>query len=217
MATARIGAGVTTAADPSNAAVTYIYVLGGLDVNGATLASYEILPITTAGDGTQTTAAFAPGGLSFTNARWRLGAFTVSPRDTTLVGASTYVWAGCGSDAGGGNMLDDFDGAVVTAGGQLGAFSAISAQNPQSAGYGAFAAGDYLYVLGGHNGDADIETMNARHSGTAPGLQDWQGFGPGLTDPRVDLGAAVQSGHFYIVGGTTDTATASTTVEYVLY
>ena len=59
----------------------------------------------------------------------------------------------------------------------------------------------------------------ARHAAPAspPNLVNFQGFTPGLLIPRVDVGAAVQSGYFYVVGGTTTGSVVTNTTDYVLY
>ncbi|MBI5532130.1 MAG: hypothetical protein HY898_05425 [Deltaproteobacteria bacterium] len=81
---------------------------------------------------------------------------------------------------------------------------------------GAFAAGDFIYALGGQDGLPDVNNMSAEHSGAPPGLVNFQGFNPGLLTARVDLGAAIQSGYFYVLGGRTPGGVTKT-IEYVLY
>jgi hypothetical protein len=217
MATPRQGPGVTWALDPSDSTTAYIYVLGGLDATGAALATHEFLTIDIAGDGSQdTSAGFTNGSENLSTARWRLKGYTVTELDTLQVDG-TYVWAGGGATAGGA-MVDDFEGAAVldNGTGQLD-FLSNDSMNPQCAGYGAFVAGDLLYAIGGQNGSPSQENISIEHTGSPPGLQNFQGFTPGLKTPRVDLGAAIQSGYFYVLGGQTNTETASKSTEYVLY
>jgi hypothetical protein len=139
----------------------------------------------------------------------------VTPNDTSLVNGKTYVWAGGGSTASPTTMVPNFDGAEVTVGGQL-IFSAAGTMNPGAAGYGAFAAGDYLYSLGGANGVASVDTTNAPVN-RPPGTLTFQSFNPGLSTPRVDVGATIQSGYFYILGGSGTAGTALNSTEFVLY
>lgn len=216
MGSTRQAPGVTFAIDPADPTRAHIYVFGGLDATGTALASYEFLTIQVNGNGSQTVLGFTTGTAPLTAARWRLGAYTVAPTDTPLVGANTYVWAGGGAAASGA-MVSAFDGGQVTAGGQLASLTNVGPMNPPAAGYGAFAAGDLLYAFGGQNGLPDTNNMSAEHSGAPPGLVNFQGFTPGLTTARVNLGAALQSGYFYVLGGTTTGNAVTNTIEYVLY
>ncbi len=216
MGVARQAPGVTFALDPVLPNRAYIYVFGGLNPAGTALPSYELLPIQINLDGSQTPEAFTPGIAALTAARWRLGAYTATPDDTPRMNGGTYVWAGGGASAAGA-MVANFDGGQVTTGGQLASLTNVGPMNPQAAGYGVFAAGDFLYALGGQDGMPDVNNMSVEHSGTPPGLINFQGFTPGLTMPRIDLGAAEQSGYFYVLGGLTTGGMVTKSIEYVLY
>ncbi|HEY3354453.1 MAG TPA: hypothetical protein VGQ83_14475, partial [Polyangia bacterium] len=89
--------------------------------------------------------------------------------------------------------------------------------NAQAAGYGAFAGGDFLYAIGGQGDIPNVQTMSAELTTTPPTLGNIQAFTPGLNTPRIDVGATVQSGYFYVVGGTTTGNVVLNTFEYVLY
>ena len=119
------------------------------------------------------------------------------------------------------NSVASIDGCELQSGmfGQLTQPISVATMNPQLAGYGFLAAGDYLYALGGSSGGGTspgAENLVVKHSGTAPGLTGMQGFDPGLDVDRTDLAAALQSGWIYVLGGTTSGGAARTT-EYILY
>lgn len=222
LSTPRQGAGVTWAPDPTNPTTSaYIYVFGGLDATGAVLASSELLPITIAGDGSQTFGSFTATTAPLSAARWRLGGWTVTPRDSAAVGTNTYVWAGGGSPSTtmpAATLVANIDGAQVLPGGQLSAFSAAGLMNAAAAGYAAFTGGDFLYAIGGQGDIANVQTMSAALSpGPPPALGNIQAFTPGLTTARIDVGATVQSGYFYVLGGTTTGGGVLRSTEYVLY
>lgn len=218
LATPRVGPGVTWATDPASPNQAYLYVFGGLSDGGVALTSYEYLPLSIDSDGgAQTPSPFVSGGAGLTGARWRLRGFTTTPRDSTFVGTDSFVWAGPGSAAAPSTIVTNIDGARVLSGGALGPFTTTVV--PGHAGYGAFAAGDFLYLLGGQNGLANVETVTAElvAAPPPPGFGNIQSFTPGLRVPRVDLGATLQSGYFYSLGGATPDGGVTRSTEFVLY
>lgn len=231
LGTARQAAGVTFAPDPADATRAYIYVFGGVSAAGATLSSYEFLPIVIQADGSQTVGAPVSGLTNtLTAPRQRLRAYTVKPTDSTRVGADTFVYMGGGSSLMPTTMVTNFDVARVGTGGVLDPITLIANMNPQMAGYGAFSAGDFLYGLGGEGGLPTVTSMNAELGPRPPpppppGVQgpppflNMQSFTPGMNVARVDLGAAIQSGYFYVLGGATAASplVVTTSTEFVLY
>ena len=233
LATARQSPAVAWAVDPdpiANPNKAYLYVMGGLSGANAVLASGELLSITIGSDGSHSVpASFTALTSTLTAPRWRLGGYTVTPADTALVGPNSWIWAGGGSAVSPSVMVANFDGARVTAGGQLTAFGNTGPMNPQAAGYGAFVGGDYIYALGGQNGQPDVNNMQAAITAAPPTLANFQGFNPGLLRSRVDLGSAVQSGYFYVLGGAVCSSgpanatcpagpfSVTNTTEFVLY
>jgi hypothetical protein len=187
-----------------------------MDDSGVVHSNYEYLPITIGPDGSQTYTTWVQGAVDFGTARWRLGAYAVTRSDSARVDGS-YIWAGGGEGAQPNNIVGDFNGAAVQPGGQLVAF--VTATNPQPfAGYGAFAAGDYLYVLGGGGGLPAVSNVNVELSTTCNpcSLTGFQSFTPGMNTARVGIGSASQSGYFYILGGS-NSGGVLTSTEFVLY
>ncbi len=218
----RIGPGVTWAADPVPAPDggldrAHLYVFGGLSDAGVALASYERLTLTVNADGSHTAAPFASGATPLSDGRWRARGFTTTPRDSTFVGPNTFVWVGPGSAADPSGTIATIEGAQVLAGGSLGPIAATAV--PGHAGYGAFAAADFLYMLGGAAGLPSDATVTAELVAVPapPLLGNVQSFTPGLREPRVDLGATLQSGYFYSLGGTGADGGVTQSTEYVLY
>ncbi len=218
----RIGPGVTWAADPVLAPdggidKAHVYVFGGLDDGGVAQTSYERLTLTINANGSQTVAAAITGATPLSAGRWRTRGFTAGPKDTTFVGPNSYVWVGPGSAANPSTTIATMEGAQVLPGGALGPFTVSTV--PGHAGYGAFAAGDFLYALGGANGLPSVETVTAElvAAPAPPSFGNVQSFTPGLRVPRVDLGATLQSGYFYSLGGTTTGGAVTSSTEFVLY
>jgi hypothetical protein len=216
MTSRRSGPGVTFALDPDPAvSKAYLYVFGGKNESGAVLRSYESLALQLNADGTQTASptGFSAGGALLQTGRWRMRAWTLP------LASGTYVWAGGGfSDAAGTVASNETNGAKVATGGLLGVFQ-TDVTLPASAGFGAFAAGTFLYAVGGLGGAPD-RTASSVDVNNPPALTGWNACQNCLAVDRVDLGAAIQSGYFYVLGGLTlplTPATVTNTIEYTLY
>jgi hypothetical protein len=210
--TPRRGLAVAAAIDPVDPTKAYIYALGGQDDAGNALATYEIIQITINPDGSQIVTDTITGTGLIGTPRWHVGGYAVTSADSTRVNG-TRIWVGAGETTPG-NMTSDFDSAQVQPGGQLGPFTTTAATAP-FAGYGAFAAGDYLYVLGGQNGQPNTTNLNVELT-AGGGLTDFEGFTPGMLSPRKGLGSTAQSGNFYILGGSNGSDVLTST-EFVLY
>jgi hypothetical protein len=219
MTARRQGPGVTFALDPDRALnKAYLYVFGGKNESGALLTSYESLAITLNADGTQTASptGFTVGATPLPTGRWRGRAWTLD------LPSGTYVWAGGGfRDAAATLASNETNGAKVATGGSLITPLQNDATLPASAGFGAFAAGSFLYAVGGLNGAPD-RTASSVDVNNPPALTGWNACQNCLAVDRVDLGAAIQSGYFYVLGGSTTpvapaTAAVTNSIEYTLY
>jgi len=216
MTSRRQGPGVTFALDPVTPTTkAYVYAFGGKDETATTLATYELLPITINSNGSQTTGAWSTPA-TFGAARWDLRAWS------SVLASGTYVWAGGGYPTGTAtNASTETNGALLVGpNGALGAFTTDINSMPNEAGFGAFAASNFLYAVGGQGGVPD-RTASSKQVTTPPGLPGgWMSAGQGLAVQRIDLGACIQSGYFYAVGGFGGTAmpfSVLKSIEYVLY
>jgi hypothetical protein len=221
MSAKRQGSGVTFAFDPLSSSTAYLYVFGGKNESNALLDSYEYLPITINSDGSQAPAAsFTSGGryiygtVAGSGPRWRLRAWTLN------LASGTYVWAGGGfTDAAGTTPSSETDGAKVSAGGALGSPTSTDMNFTLHVGFGAFAAGRFLYAVGGLLGAPDKTASSIDTGNNPPTLSGWNSCQNCLSENRLDLGAAIQSGYFYVLGGlkSASPAMVSNTIEYTLY
>ncbi|GAC1595585.1 MAG: hypothetical protein NVS4B10_04090 [Myxococcales bacterium] len=211
MTARRQGPGVTFARDPDPAVnKAYLYVFGGKNESGAVLTSHESLALTLNADGTQTVSptGFTVGANPLLTGRWRARAWTLD------LPGGTFVWAG-----GTRRASNETNGAKVSTG-SLGAFQNDTTL-PASAGFGAFSAGTFLYAVGGLGGAPD-KTASSVDVNNPPALTGWNACQNCLSVDRLDLGAAIQSGYFYVLGGSTTppagvAAAVTIRVEYTLY
>lgn len=213
----RQGAAVTLALDPADATTAYIYVLGGKDA--ALTNTYEVLPITIAADGKQTPGTFLPTGATALptyspNARWKLRAWS------EVMAGRTWLWVGGGyTDLPGTVVSKEATSTEVAATGVT-SFNTSAMQgdlaNAGVAGFGAFSLGSFLFSVGGTAPVAGITDDGSSIGPTPPLFTGWQSCQSCLGTKRTDMGAAVQSGYFWVISGETPTGISKTT-EYVLY
>jgi hypothetical protein len=222
MTAKRQGPGVTFAYDPASSSTAYLYAFGGKNESNTLLGTYEYLPIAINADGSQTPAASFTSGGSYiygtptgSGPRWRLRAWTLN------LPSGTYVWAGGGfTDTAGSVASLETDGAKVTpASGALAAPTSTDMNFTPHVGFGAFAAGRFLYAVGGLGGSPDRTASSIDTGNSPPTLAGWNSCQNCLSVSRLDLGAAIQSGYFYVLGGlqTVSPAAVTNTIEYTLY
>jgi hypothetical protein len=227
----REGAGVAAAVDPADPGRHYLYVLGGRTDASTVLASYELLPITVAADGSQTAAAsFTAGTRALGAARWQLGA-TAATRDvsTRIPAGSSYIYALAGVAANGTSTVSEADAALVQAGGQLGDFTSLRTMN--RAGYAAVTAGDFVFAFGGGNAAPDQSIVSGEICAAGvggcgpvatqvpPNVANWNA-GQTMLTGRYLMGAALSGAFIYVVGGVTvagSPATVTRSTEYRLW
>jgi hypothetical protein len=228
LATARQGAGAAIAPDPGDATGTLynLYVMGGKSGVQA-LTSIERLPITVNADGSQTVGSFATSSQSLGAARWQLGLFSVGNANASLVTPPTrYVYAGGGVAANGTTLVNEVEAFEVQSGGALAAPQSVNTMQPPRAGYGAAPANNFLYVFGGNQAKPDNTVTSTKICGdttasgacppgqVAPEVSNWNNASATMLQSRYLMGLAVQSGYFYLMGGETGSAPASTSTEY---
>lgn len=222
LGTLRSGLGLGMAEDPTTAGTFYLYAIGG-DTGSGPVASYELLSITVAGDGTQTVgSAWVAGTTSLSSGRSLLGVYSVdffsAPASVPL--GTSYLYAVGGIDAGGSASSESW-APLVEAGGQLGAFASIDTLNPANAGFAHMAGNGFLYLFGG--GPPPPVRSFARSAevctggGCAPGLDNWNAQGFSITVPRYRADGAIESAHLFVVGGETTGGTALSSSESTVW
>lgn len=228
LSASREGAGVAIAPDPAQSSLYYLYAIGGRDDTGAALRSYDVAPITVAADGSQTVAPFVPGGDVLGVGRWQLGAVVANYENSSVVPlGESWIFAMAGLNAAGTGLVSDTTAARVGAGGLLDSITETDDMQPARAGYAFAVANNFLFAFGGAmsttgapRGDAGSAELCAVGDPMCNGgppepadLVNWNALGFSLTVPRYLPGTALESAFMFIVGGATDTATATTSTE----
>lgn len=230
LGTARLAHGVGHAIDPVAGDVHYIYALGGRTTTalGSPLASYEVLTVTVAADGSHVVgAAWVPGTTSISVARSELAAYSVdafaAPGAVPL--GTTFIYAVGGVSGAAGMANTTAEGARVLAGGQLTAFSAISDIIPANStgGFAHMAANGFLYKLGG--GPSPVSALPVRAelqtwaggASPPPNVDNWNSEGFTLRSPRYRTAGAVESAHVFVVGGVDAGGAALATTESTVW
>lgn len=227
LGTARIGAAVAAAQDPTDKSKWYLYAAGG---NSGTLAapaalsSVELLSITVAADGGQSFGAWTAAASSLGAPRWAAPAIAATNALSSRVNAgTTYLYVSSGSSAGVTAVEDRIDAAVVQAGGQLAAF--VDARSPgggaKRAGAGGLLVNNILMAFGGFQGTAGTSSsVSASLKANPPSLENFNNFGSGsLSTARALQGTAIESAFIYQLGGATGagTNTAQATTEQTIW
>jgi hypothetical protein len=202
MISAREGAGVVGAFDPSDSSSFYIYAIGGRDENGIALTSYEYLPITINPDGSHQVGVWTAGLDNLPLARWQLGAFLADHAHADIVPLGTsWIYAGPGVQSNGTSMENSVYAGQVQVGGDLGTWIEVSSMSPARAGYGYTLANSTLYAFGGQGADASDGGHSSEIVGP-PDLDNWNSLGGArMTEARYLPGSVTESSFIFIVGG----------------
>jgi hypothetical protein len=227
----REGPGVAWGLDPAGSDTAYLYVIGGREDSTSALKSYEFLPITLNGDGSQSVAgALILGTEELGAARWQLGAsFATNELSSRIAPAQTFIYALSGATANGGSTVSDVDAALVQPGGQLGPWTSLSTLN--RAGYASTVAGNFVYSFGGQNAGPSASVVSAEICGAAtsgcgplatripPKIANWNSTGNAMSTPRHLMGGTLNGAFIYVVGGVTSIAplTVTKSTEYFLW
>jgi hypothetical protein len=210
---------VATGNDPANAALHYIYAAGGADASDAVHKEVYYLDVTDAGS-SQTVGTWKTATNLLTTGVLECGAWTVdSAFHTVVTGTDSWIYVGGGrTSATGTSTAGTMYAGHVLAGGNLGTWTVSSGSgplkdmSPTRAGFGVFSASNFLYMAGGQSAGPSSTAKSTAITGP-PGLGNYNA-GYSLAVPRYLSGSAQESGVTFIVGGTTDSAAASTTVEW---
>jgi hypothetical protein len=219
LTTARAGAGVAVAPDPSVAGRFFVYAGFGWDgTNFPT--SYEVLRVDVAGT-TVTEQTWSQQAITGSTGRWQLGAWAATPDVNPILGAN-IIYFGTGlAAATGSTPVTEIDGGSVTTGtGVLGNLGTLNISSAKYFGYGAVTAVNSLFELGGHDNAAFLSKMdNISIINSTGGLGP--SFGPsgnGTLGAATYLpGATLGGAYFWIAGGSQAAGTATASTYFVLY
>lgn len=192
-----------------------IYVAGGLSSAGAALSSIERVDVTIVSATEQNVGAWTALSQRLSVAREQCGAYgltsalhsTVADGDTWLVFAGGLAGKKATGAADAGKVADD---------GSLSSWQVIDTMSPARAGFGAAAASDFLYAIGGHGGAPSASGASAELT-TVPTVRNWNNLGVSMTTARYLAGSAQESALILEIGGQTDTAAASSTTDVTSY
>jgi hypothetical protein len=216
MSTPRESAGVAFGVDPNDATKMYLYATLGRGPNAA-LGSYEFLPVTVGNDGTQTVAnAWVAGASGAGTARFQHSIFSATHDICSFVPAGAdYIYLG-GGTANGSSAVLSLDVAKVTAGGQLGAFTATGT-TVKSFGQGYTAAANYLYGFGDDMASMQIFAGQIDQA-NVPSVRNYNNNGGSLLTGRYLPGTALQGALIYLAGGSSSGHdNATTSVEWMIW
>jgi hypothetical protein len=218
LGTARSSPCVAIGHDPSpDPVIAYLYVAGGFDAAGAPLDTVERLDVTVEGDGAQTSGAWVTTATRLSEARGRCGGYTVDStlHDVVGEGETWVVFAGGDTDR---RTTGTIDAGYVQPGGDLDPWTQSDAMSPARAGFATASASDFLYAFGGQNGAPSTGGVQGELDGTSmPDVRNWNSLGTSLSEARFLPGSAQESAVIFVLGGQTDTSSASTTVDVTNY
>jgi len=127
----------------------------------------------------------------------------------------TWIYAGAGVASNGTTTRSAVHAAQVQTGGDLGAWTNVTAMVPARAGYGYTLANSTLYAFGGLQAGASDEGASSQILGP-PGLDNWNNLGLNMTEPRYLQGSTTESAFIFQVGGWNGTA-ATASVEKTVW
>jgi hypothetical protein len=231
---ARFNAGASVAADPNGQ--SYLYLVGGHGTCGTggadagpgpdggsgqgAMDCYELATLTADGS---TLGALTAGTNALVAPRARHGVATMNAQNgiTPWTGNAAFVFASGGT--GPTNPTQRTEYAVVTNGGQLGAWAATNSQYGQSRdGSQLQIANGFLYAFFGgsaatYTSSADFVAVSAQTATTVTLANAWSSAVSTIPANRGRMGVALESAYFYVIGGTSNDSDATDTVYYILY
>ena len=210
----RAGACLADATDPApDPERTHLLVAGGYDDDGTVLDSITRMTVTVASELEQSTTTWDTLPESLDTPRWACRAYVATDEAHTVVDDETWVWFAGGH--GTSNVQGTVDAGQVLEGGSLDQWQTVDKLSPGRAGFGGAAASDQLYAFGGQKGEPSASGVSASiEEGAVPDLVNWNSLGDSMSEARYLPGTAVESGVMVIIGGETDTAGATTSVDW---
>ena len=185
---------------------------GGLDSEGDPLDSIERLSITINSPLSQSTGSWEVLDEALSEARWACGAFMANEERHTIVGDEAWVWFAGGIDDK--RAVGDVDAGRIEEDGELVDWQTVDSMSPGRAGFGLAAASDQLYAFGGKRGEPSEDGTSASLDDPPPDLVNWNSLGTSMSEPRFLPGTTSESGLILVVGGQTETETATASVDW---
>ncbi|MFT5460484.1 MAG: hypothetical protein ACI9K2_007003 [Myxococcota bacterium] len=214
----RESACVAVIADPAtDPEVRYIFVAGGQRDDGVLLDTLLRLRVEVLSATRQDVGVWEEVEVRLPGGRVRCGAFAVDARLHTVV-ARDEAWLYVGGGAGERGAEGDVWAGRVESGGRVVDWQSVDSLRPARAGFAAASASDFLYAFGGQNDRASAGGVSGRIDGSAlPEILSFNSLGISWEEARWLPGLAQESAVLITVGGATDDAPASATVEVTSY
>lgn len=215
LTTPRASPCVALAYDPTPDPVTaYLIAAGGFDASGDPLASIEVLDVVVEAEDRHTPGAWTPSATELSDARGQCGAWTVDSTLHDVVGDDeTWVYFGGGLDDR--RATGTVDAGLLGLGGRLDEWQEVDSMSPARAGFGVASASGFLYAFGGQNGSPSAGGVSGElDAATIPEVENWNSLGTSLSEARYLPGSAQESAVIVVIGGQTDGADATSTVDW---
>ncbi len=211
LVTPRLDHGVAVAPNPVDPALFHLIVAGGS--NGQSpLNSIEIVTLRVGGPGDQTVTSVQRLANAFPGARAGLEILVATPDNASLLPpqrAVLYILGGLGE-----REQTDVFFAPILASGLPAALSTTEALRPFRSGYAAAVASNALVTVGGQGNGPSSTGASSELFNSTGALDNWNSLGNTDFTARFQAGRTSFSGFFYVVGGTTDQALASRSMDF---
>lgn len=206
---------LAVAADPRpDPETVYVYAAGGFDASGDPIDTVEILDVVIASDDLQTAGDWSYSARSLSVARGQCGGWTVDATLHDVVDeGETWVYFGGGVDER--RATGEVDAGRVAEGGDLELWQEVDSMSPARAGFGVASASGFLYAFGGQNGSPSAGGASTElAAGDLPELGNWNSLGTSMAEARYLAATAQESAVIVILGGQTDDADATRSVDW---
>jgi hypothetical protein len=206
---------VATAPEPfPDPELRYLYVAGGFDAAADPLDGIAWLDLQLVTEHEQTPGAWTVSANRLSDPRAQCAGFGVDAALHSVVAAGeSWVYFGGGTD--GGRVYGTVEAGEVLTGGELADWQEIDGMSPGRAGFAYAAASNFLYGFGGQNAAPSKSGVSAELDPDAlPDVFNWNSLGTSLSESRYLPGSTQESAVIFVLGGETDTAAASATVDW---
>jgi len=225
LGTARAGAGVVAAPDPSAADTFYLYAMGGNSGTPSTptlKSSVEFMTITLANGGAQqNTSTWTAATSSLPTSRWLVpGLVATRAQNSVIPTGQVYIYAATGISS---NLATaTLDRKVyysqVGTGGQPGAFTDSGSVGVGRSGFGPALVNNQLIAFGGFQAGTATTSSDSANLTAATTLANFNALGSGtLQTTRALQGTATESAFIYQLGGVNMAGTALNTSEQTIW